>query len=94
MTQDPAPTSSLPSAALAARWNGELIDAIKLVRQDRNMGLKDAKDALDAYMRTQPELQRRGAAVQAEQIRRFVHWTAALAVLLALAAYWFWIRSS
>lgn len=94
MTQDPAPIPSLPPAALAALWKGELIDAIKLVRQDRNMGLKDAKDALDASMRTQPELQRRKAAVQAEQIRKFVRWTAARAVLLALAACWFWIRGS
>ncbi len=84
----------MPPAALAALWKGEMIDAIKLVRQDRNLGLKEAKDALDAYLRTQPELQRRKAAVQAEQFRGFVRGTAIVAVLLALAACWFWLRGS
>ncbi len=29
-----------------------MIEAIKVVRQERNLGLKEAKDAVDAYLKT------------------------------------------
>ncbi len=83
------PPSSLSPAAIAALWKGQMIEAIKLVRQERNLGLKEAKDAVEAYLKTQPELMKTMATAQAEQKQGYVRWLV-VAVLLALAAYWFW----
>jgi hypothetical protein len=33
-----------------------LVEAIKVVRQERNIGLKEAKAAVDVYVRMHPEL--------------------------------------
>ena len=48
----------LPSAAvIAAVSNGELIEAIKLVREQQGLGLKEAKELVDRY-RSMPVLMR------------------------------------
>ena len=67
MTNASSQPSDLPPAALAALWNGQMVEAIKAARQERNIGLKEAKDAVVAYVRRQPELQKRIAAEQAER---------------------------
>ena len=54
MTNEPTPPSGLSPAAIAALWKGQMIEAIKVVRQEQNLGLKEAKDAVDAYLKTQP----------------------------------------
>ena len=94
MTNDPSQPSSLPPAAIAALLAGHIIEAIKVVRQERNIGLKEAKDAVDAYVRTQPELQKRTEAMQAEQRQGCLRWIAVIAILVALTAYWFWTRGT
>jgi len=52
----PDASRPLPPAAVAALSNGNKIEAIKIVRQEWGTDLKDAKDAVDAYVRTQPAL--------------------------------------
>ncbi|HVY05476.1 MAG TPA: hypothetical protein VHB46_05830 [Burkholderiales bacterium] len=54
---DEKKVTPLSLAAIAAIRNGKLIQAIKIVRQDEGIGLKEAKDRVDAYMRANPELQ-------------------------------------
>jgi hypothetical protein len=44
-----AHTPPLPAEAVAALERGNKIEAIKLVRQAHGIGLKEAKDAVDAY---------------------------------------------
>ena len=51
MTNEPTPPSGLSPAAIAALWKGQMIEAIKVVRQEQNLGLKEAKDAVEAYLR-------------------------------------------
>ena len=46
MTNEPTPPSGLSPAAIAALWKGQMIEAIKVVRQEQNLGLKEAKDAV------------------------------------------------
>jgi len=46
---DPAP--SLPQPVQDALQRGNLVEAIKLMRADTGLGLKETKDALEAYMR-------------------------------------------
>jgi Ribosomal protein L7/L12 C-terminal domain len=36
--------------------NGRKIDAIKLIRERRNLGLKESKDLVDSYFKQHPEL--------------------------------------
>jgi len=44
----------LPDDAMAAAHRGDLIEAIKLTRARTGLGLKEAKDAVDAYVAGKP----------------------------------------
>ena len=84
-TNAPPPLST---AAISALHHGNKIEAIKIIREERNIGLKEAKDAVEDYLRSQPALQSSLAAAQNETIRSVLLWLAAL-VALALIAYYF-----
>jgi hypothetical protein len=75
-------TEQLPSAAIAALQQGNKIEAIKIVRQERGTGLKEAKDAVDLYVQGDPLLQGKFAAARAGSKRSFLLW---LTILVALA---------
>ena len=49
----------ISDAAVAALWRGQVIDAITLVRKEQQVDLKEAKASVDAYLHSQPALQRR-----------------------------------
>lgn len=58
--------SGLPADALAALHEGRKIEAIKILRAQRGLGLKEAKDEVDAYLSDHPELasmQKSGSAL-------------------------------
>ena len=80
-------TEQLPAAAIAALHQGNKIEAIKIVRQERGIGLKEAKDAVDLYVQGDALLQSKFAEAQTGSKRSFLIWTAAL-VLLALIGYY------
>lgn len=44
----PTPASALPAAARAALQRGQVLEAIKLTREATGLGLKEAKDLVDA----------------------------------------------
>ncbi len=46
--------SKLPEDVAAALRRGSLIEGIKLLRQARGLGLKEAKDIIDAHLRGKP----------------------------------------
>lgn len=48
--------SELPDDVLAAIRANRKIDAIKLLREHRGLGLKEAKHIVDAYVSKQPSL--------------------------------------
>ena len=50
------PESELPEDVLAAIQENHKIDAIKLLREHRNLGLKEAKEIVDAYAAEHPHL--------------------------------------
>ena len=50
---------SLSEAAVAALWRGQILEAITLVRKEHHIHLSEAKAAVEAYLRSRPELQRR-----------------------------------
>ena len=83
--------SGMSIAAISALHRGNKIEAIKIVREERNIGLKEAKDAVEDYVRTHPAIQASMDAAQAEAKRSVSLWLAAL-VVLALLAYYFLAR--
>ena len=73
--------------ALTALAQGKKIEAIKIVRREWGLDLKQAKDAVDAYLLTQPAL---AATLQESSVagqRGCLAWMIALA-LVALAVYY------
>ena len=50
---------TLPQAAILALWRGQVVEAIKLVRVEQNIGLKEAKEHVEAYVDTEPALRSR-----------------------------------
>jgi ribosomal protein L7/L12 len=78
----------LPVAAVSALANGRMIDAVKIVRQEHRIGLKEAKDIVDRYLAMQPAIRSRIEAARAETRRTVLLWAVALALVAALAAYY------
>ena len=77
----------LPPAAVAALHQGNKIEAIKIVRQERGIGLKEAKDAVDLYVQGDPLLQGKFATARAEGKRSCITWLTVL-IALAIAGYY------
>lgn len=74
----------LPSEAVSALERGEMIEAIKIVRQATGLGLKESKDAVDTHLAANPALRERNAVVSAEGGRK-VLFTLVVFVLAVLA---------
>lgn len=72
---------------MTALEQGQTIEAIKIVRLERGLGLKESKDLVDGYLATRPDLQRRLRAAQAEAWQGFVRWLVIFLTLAAVAAY-------
>ena len=80
-------TPELPPAVIAALTNGRMVEAVKLLREARGIGLKEAKDALDDYIIANPGLRRKLEAQRAEAMRGGMLWLAALIALATIG--WF-----
>jgi len=89
MTTDPIPSSTLPNAAVEMLWRGDVIAAIKVVRVQRNLGLKEAKDLVDAYIRSQPSLRQKMEQAQAEMWQKLKRGLIVAFIFAAAAAYCF-----
>jgi ribosomal protein L7/L12 len=80
--------NELPAEAIHALWRGNKIEAINILRRARHIDLKDAKDKVEEYVRNDPALQQKLAAVQAETAAALVRWLVILGVL-AIGGYFF-----
>lgn len=89
MMQDPAQSFALSNAAVEMLWRGDMIGAIKVVRVERKLGLKEAKDLVDAYIRSQPSLRQKMEQVQAEAWRKLKRGLIVALIFAAVAAYVF-----
>jgi translation elongation factor EF-Ts len=78
---------NLPREALAALEKGNKIEAIRHLREANNIGLKDAKDAIEEYLQDMPNLRARMTAAGRESGDRGLGWVA-LGAVVALAAYY------
>jgi ribosomal protein L7/L12 len=79
-------TTPLSPAAVAALHDGDKIAAIKVTRRDRGCDLKAAKDAVDAYIESEPLLHQAFAEGEAQARRGALLWLAII-VAAAIAAY-------
>jgi ribosomal protein L7/L12 len=77
----------LSASAIAALHRGSKLEAIKLARQESNIGLKEAKDLVERYLLGQPSLQSSLVAAQNEAGRRALKWLVAIIALAILAHY-------
>lgn len=79
----------LPDVAVAALANGRKIEAVKLVRREWGVGLKEAKDAVDQYLSAQyPSVDTRRAPTVESGTGRLL-WLI-IVVAAALGAYYLW----
>ncbi len=87
MATEPPLPPALPPTAIATLEQGQTIEAIKIVRLERGLGLKESKDLVDAYLKTRPDLARRLQAAQTEAWQGFVRWLMIFLALAVMAAY-------
>ena len=89
MEDAPVQDRPLPAAAAAALSTGHMIDAIKHVREAEGLGLMEAKQRVEAYIRQHPGLAAQFAEQQANMKRRLIGWVLVIDVLLVAAVVWY-----
>ena len=87
MGNKPRRSSDLPKPAVDALWHGNVIEAIKVVRHERNIGLKEAKGVIDAHIASEPALKKKIDHVLATAQQRFIRWLIGFLVLAYGVAY-------
>ena len=85
MTQEPTKVP-LPPAAIAALAQGNKIEAIKSLRVEQHLDLKQAKDRVEDHLRDNPTTQA-AYATAAERSGRQAKWWLLVAVACAVLAY-------
>ena len=85
-------SSTLPPDAIAALNKGNKIEAIKIVRVARHIGLKQSKDLVETYLATQPALQRKIEMKQADARRGCLIWIVSLALIGVAAIYYLFLK--
>ena len=80
-------TATFPAAAEGALLKGNKIEAIKIVREERGIGLKEAKDLVEQHVKTHLGLQMQMERAQAENRQGFLPWLMAVIVIGALVYY-------
>lgn len=76
----PVMCPTLPQAAISALWRGQVVEAIKLVRVEQNIGLKEAKEHVEAYVDTEPALRSRLVQAHADAREGLLRWVIFLLV--------------
>ena len=85
--QEPA----MPASALDMLLRGSKIEAIKIVRTELGLGLKDAKDMVEDYLDANPDTMARLRAADGKAARSFHGY---VITVLALAALVYFFVSS
>jgi hypothetical protein len=85
----------LPLEAVTLLGEGKAAEAIKVVRKTEGVGLREARERVDAYLRQEPILRVQIETQQRATRRKFFLWF--LVVDIAITAgliYWFFYRGS
>lgn len=70
----PVMCTPLPQAAVMALRRGQVVEAIKLIRVEQNIGSKEAKEQVEAYVQTQPALRNQLAQAHADAREGVLRW--------------------
>ncbi len=85
----------LPLEAITLLNEGQLIEAIKVVRETEKLGLKEARDRVYAYVETEPLLKAQMELRQRAARRRLFFWFLVFdAVIVAAVIYWLRFRGA
>ena len=82
-TLDPADPEGLPASVLAAMQLGDRIGAIRLLREQTGLGLKEARDAIEASAPRSTM----SSPGEVPRSRSRVWWLVVVAIMTALLAY-------
>jgi ribosomal protein L7/L12 len=82
----------LSANVIAALQKGNKIEAIKIVRQEQRLDLKDAKDLVERYVQSEPALQAPLAAAASDARNKALQWFLIL-LALVLVGYYFLRRT-
>jgi ribosomal protein L7/L12 len=83
-------SDDFPADAVTALWQGNKIEAIKILRQAHHLDLKDAKDKVDRYVSNEPALRQKLATVQTESLRSLARWLFIIGAV-AIAVYYLFV---
>ena len=78
---------ALPPEAKVALQNGNKIEAIKIVRESRGLGLKEAKDAVEAHVARDPALRASLESAQAASRQGALRWLSVVVAIVVIAGY-------
>jgi hypothetical protein len=93
MRADPADRfKPLPLEAVTYLTEGRLIDAIKAVRASHGVGLKEAKDWVDAHLADDPALRVLIETRQRAARRKFFFWFVVVDVIVFAGIYFFLLQ--
>lgn len=84
-------SAHMPTEAINALQKGSKIDAIRFIREENKMGLKDAKDFVEQYIRDNPSIQSQLAARQRESLQGF-RWLIISILVIGLTYYYLFVK--
>lgn len=83
----------LPLEAVTLLDEGRVIEAIKVVRKAEGLGLREAKQRVDAHIAQEPILQVKIETQQRAARRKFFFWFVVVDLLITAAViYWLFYR--
>jgi ribosomal protein L7/L12 len=82
---DQKPT--LPLEAVSALHRGNKIEAIKIVREQQGVDLKEAKQRVEQFLRAEPSVQASFAEMRARSGQSALWWVAAIIGVIAVLVY-------
>ena len=85
----------LPLEAVTLLTEGRVVEAIKSVRQAEGLGLRDAKNRIDAHLAQDPMLRVQIETLQRDARRKFFFWFVVVDLFIAAGfIYWFYYRGA
>jgi ribosomal protein L7/L12 len=79
--------NQVPATAIAAMENGNKFEAIKIVREETGLGLKDAKDLVEQYAQHNPVIKSQFELRQSESLQG-MKWVIISIVIIGLTYYY------
>jgi ribosomal protein L7/L12 len=89
--QHQTPSIQMPMEAINALQKGNKIEAIRFIREENKMGLKDAKDYVEQYIKDNPSIQSQFAARQRESLQG-IRWLIISILIIGLTYYYLFVK--